>query len=287
MVGTKAPCASDAPTLRQGAGNPGETPVGDTAAMAPSDDGPGSDVGAPPAPLAGWRVAVTAVRRREEQAWLLRREGAGVVLAAGASDLAPLRAPTRGAVAQRCLVEALARGDVDAVTFTTARAVQELVERAAGHPRGEEALAALAGEVVPACLGSGSAEAAGAAGMTGVLRVDRLRLGALMDALVARFEEATLRLRLGGCDVVLQGALAVVGGEEVWLPRRERALLAALARRPGTVVAKAELLRSVWGVGGADAHAVEVAVGRLRRRLGPAAGGVETVPRRGYRLAAG
>ncbi|MBW3646014.1 MAG: winged helix-turn-helix domain-containing protein, partial [Actinobacteria bacterium] len=43
--------------------------------------------------------------------------------------------------------------------------------------------------------------------------------------------------------------------------------------------------RSVWGDESADPHAVEVAVGRLRRRLGPAAGGLETVPRRGYRLA--
>ena len=34
----------------------------------------------------------------------------------------------------------------------------------------------------------------------------------------------------------------------------------------------------------ADDHAVEVTVGRLRRRLAPASEGIETVMRRGYRL---
>jgi DNA-binding winged helix-turn-helix (wHTH) protein len=108
-----------------------------------------------------------------------------------------------------------------------------------------------------------------------------------VHALVAHFQCATVRLRLDGCDVALQGALARVGTEEVWLTARERAVLDVLARRPGTVVAKEELLRSVWGADEVDLHAVEVAVGRLRRRLGPAGGAVEAVPRRGYRLTTG
>jgi uroporphyrinogen-III synthase len=40
----------------------------------------------------------------------------------------------------------------------------------------------------------------------------------------------------------------------------------------------------VWGEVG-DEHVVEVTVARLRRRLGAAGGGIETVVRRGYRLA--
>jgi DNA-binding winged helix-turn-helix (wHTH) protein len=35
-----------------------------------------------------------------------------------------------------------------------------------------------------------------------------------------------------------------------------------------------------------DPHAVETAVGRLRRRLGTAGAAIKTVQRRGYRLAA-
>ena len=248
----------------------------------------GGSVTAAPAPLAGWRVAVTARRRREEQARLLRGAGAGVVFAGIAEDLPastgrPTGPPT-SAVPEVCLLDVVARRHVDAVTFTTTTAVRELVARATDHHRGREALAALAGDVMPVCLGAGCAEAAARAGMTGVVRSERLRFGALVGALVERLDQATVSLRLAGHHVVLQGALAVVAGEEVWLTGREQALLAVLARRPGTVVAKEELLRSVWGAEGVDPHAVEVAVGRLRRRLGPAAGGLETVARRGYRL---
>lgn len=234
--------------------------------------------------MAGWRVAVTARRRRDEQVRLLRRKGAGVVFASVASDLPAPTAGPPAAVPEMCLVEALASSDVDAVTFTSAAAVRALVARAGNHHRGEQALTALAGDVVPACLGAACADAAVGAGMTGIVRSERLRLSALVDRLAERLGDAAVRLRLDGCEVVLQGALAVVGGQEVWLTVRDRALLAALARRPGTVVGKDQLLRSVWGAESVDRHAVEVAVGRLRRRLGPAAGGLETVPRRGYRL---
>ena len=57
-----------------------------------------------------------------------------------------------------------------------------------------------------------------------------------------------------------------------------------VSRRPGAVVSKGELRKQVWA-NGADDHAVEVTGGRLRRRLGPASDGIETVMRRGYRLA--
>ena len=62
---------------------------------------------------------------------------------------------------------------------------------------------------------------------------------------------------------------------------RWRLLLRALAARPGAVVAKTDLVRGLPG--GGDAHAVEMAVTRLRAALGP--GVVETVVKRGYRLA--
>jgi uroporphyrinogen-III synthase len=255
--------------------------------MPPGDDG---SVLRPPAPLAGWRVGVTGVRRREELAGLLRQADADVVFAggsAGAGDPVRPAAAAPGSAPEVCLVDALARRHVDAVTFTTTTAVDDLVARAGDHHRGVEALAALAGDVVPACLGAGCAEAAARAGMTGIVSAERLRLGALVEALTSHFERASVRLRLDGCEVVLQGALARVGADEVWLSGRERAVLGVLARRPGTVVAKDELLRSVWGAEDVDPHAVEVAVGRLRRRLGPAGGGLEAVPRRGYRLAPG
>lgn len=60
------------------------------------------------------------------------------------------------------------------------------------------------------------------------------------------------------------------------------ALLGALARRPGWVVARAELLGVLPGAG-RDEHAVETAMARLRAALGvPRL--IQTVVKRGYRL---
>ncbi len=60
------------------------------------------------------------------------------------------------------------------------------------------------------------------------------------------------------------------------------ALLRALARRPGWVVSRAELLRTLPGAG-RDEHAVETAMARLRAALG-APNLIQTVVKRGYRL---
>jgi len=61
-------------------------------------------------------------------------------------------------------------------------------------------------------------------------------------------------------------------------------VLGILARRPGAVVSKKALLEEVWE-GESDDHVVEVTVARLRHRLGAAGASIETVVRRGYRLA--
>ena len=63
-------------------------------------------------------------------------------------------------------------------------------------------------------------------------------------------------------------------------------VLEVLSERQGAVISKQALLQRVWQ-DDSDEHAVEVTVGRLRRRLGAAGGSIETVMRRGYRLAAG
>ncbi len=85
-----------------------------------------------------------------------------------------------------------------------------------------------------------------------------------------------------GRTVTLTTSTVAVDGVVLGLAPRERDLLAALLARPGAVVAKEQILRAVWG-SGSDAHAVEVAVGRLRRRLAPHLD-IVTVTRRGYRL---
>jgi uroporphyrinogen-III synthase len=108
----------------------------------------------------------------------------------------------------------------------------------------------------------------------------------MVMAVAAALGRRSVHFRLGGDAVRLQGRLVTVAGTSTQLSDRERDLLAALARRPGAVVSKAELLAVAWRDGDADEHAVEVAVARLRRRLGTRGYLLETVFRRGYRLAA-
>jgi DNA-binding response OmpR family regulator len=77
------------------------------------------------------------------------------------------------------------------------------------------------------------------------------------------------------------------GAHLVALTAREWELLEALARRPGEVVAKHELLDEVWGHDfEGDGNVVEVYVGYLRRKVDDPFGrrSLQTVRGHGYRL---
>ncbi len=76
-------------------------------------------------------------------------------------------------------------------------------------------------------------------------------------------------------------------GRRLELTPREFELLAFLARRPGRVHSREELLRKVWGydyVG--ETRTVDVHVRRLRAKLGDRSRAIETVTGSGYKLAA-
>jgi uroporphyrinogen-III synthase len=182
------------------------------------------------------------------------------------------------------LLESVCAHSVDAVTFTSSPAVRNLVSMAETAGCTDEMLAAFAGSVLATCVGPVCAETAEAAGIDVAVTPVRARLGAMVLALAATLSDRARTLVLRGTPVILQGSLAVIGEEEVRLTERERAVLHVLAGAGGAVVPKRALLRQVWG-DAADEHAVEVTVGRLRRRLGDAGDAVQTIPRRGYRLA--
>ncbi len=77
------------------------------------------------------------------------------------------------------------------------------------------------------------------------------------------------------------------GASPAHLPSRAVEVLLRLAREPGEIVGREELLRHVWGDGRGSAEALSHAVSELRHGLGddPSAPRfVQTVPRRGYRL---
>lgn len=108
--------------------------------------------------------------------------------------------------------------------------------------------------------------------------------------LVARLRALLRRSAPTGAEVLRLGEVEVDGagrevrrdGSAVALTAREFDVLEYLARRPGRVVSKAEILRGVWASDfDGDPNIVEVYVGRLRRRLGVP---IETVRGAGYRL---
>ena len=110
---------------------------------------------------------------------------------------------------------------------------------------------------------------------------ERARLGALAREVVARLPERHPVLEVGGHTLQVRGHAVALDGQVVELPPGPVAVLRTLANRRGAVVSRAELTGCLPG--GGDAHAVEMAVTRLRARLGLPL--VETVVKRGYRLA--
>ena len=77
-----------------------------------------------------------------------------------------------------------------------------------------------------------------------------------------------------------------VRGATAALTATEFDILALLARDPGVVVGRADLLAAVWGPGFVgDDHLVDVHVANLRRKIGE--GVIETVRGVGYKLADG
>ncbi|MEE2031905.1 response regulator transcription factor [Rhodococcus chondri] len=102
---------------------------------------------------------------------------------------------------------------------------------------------------------------------------------------------ATQSRVFGDLAIDVVGREVAVGGVPVALTRTEFDVLAALARDPGVVLTRAQLIEAVWGptwIG--DEHLVDVHVGHLRRKLGDdAVEGryVRTVRGVGYRMGSG
>jgi uroporphyrinogen-III synthase len=187
-------------------------------------------------------------------------------------------APPADPAPLRRLVDLICSRLVDAVIFTSAPAVGSLLH-IAGAESGD-VLTALRADVVAACVGPVTA--------TPLRRLDvpvlvpaRPRLRALVGMLVDELPTRAPTLRVAGAAVTLRGHAAIIDGTLKPLGPRPMAVLRALAASPGRVLSRAALLRELPR--GADEHAVEMAVARLRAALGGSAF-VQTVVKRGYRL---
>ncbi|MET7935002.1 response regulator transcription factor [Streptomyces sp. NPDC005322] len=78
-------------------------------------------------------------------------------------------------------------------------------------------------------------------------------------------------LRVGGLTIDPLRRQAVLDGAALDLTRREFDLLAFLARRPGVVVPRKELLAEVWQQSYGDDQTIDVHLSWLRRKLGETA----------------
>lgn len=180
------------------------------------------------------------------------------------------------------LLDAVVARTLDAVTFTSAPAAASLLSRAGERGLLDDVLAALGHDVLPACVGPVTALPLQARGIDTV-QPERFRLGPLVQLLCRELPGRARSLPVAGHRMEIRGHAVVVDGELRPVPPAGMSLLRALARRPGWVVARADLLRALPGTG-RDEHAVETAMTRLRAALGTP-GLIQTVVKRGYRLA--
>jgi uroporphyrinogen-III synthase len=177
------------------------------------------------------------------------------------------------------LIATIAASGVDAVTFTSAPAAASLLSVATEMGLREHVVAALRERVMAVAVGPVTAAPLTDAGIP-AFQPERARLGALAREVVARLPERDPVLQVGAHAVQVRGHAVVLDGRVVELASGPMAVLRALAERPGAVVPSSDLTGHLPG----DDQEVEMVVTRLRTQLGVPL--VETVPERGYRLAA-
>ena len=77
-------------------------------------------------------------------------------------------------------------------------------------------------------------------------------------------------------------------GTRIPLTPKATAILSYLLERPGRLISQAELLEAIWADAFIQSKGIKVYIFELRRALGDTARQpkyIETIPRRGYRLA--
>ncbi|AQU68485.1 uroporphyrinogen-III synthase [Streptomyces niveus] len=180
------------------------------------------------------------------------------------------------------LIDATVARTLDAVTFTSAPAAASLLSRANERGLLADLVEALHHDVLAVCVGPVTALPLQEHGIDTV-QPERFRLGPLVQVLCLELPGRTRTLTVAGRRFEIRGHAVLLDGELRPVPPAGMALVTALARRPGWVVSRADLLRALPGAG-SDEHAVETAMARLRAALG-ASELIQTVVKRGYRLA--
>jgi len=185
-------------------------------------------------------------------------------------------------IVHRSVVQAGA-GEVDAVLFTSAPGAAEWV-RAAGRAGTLDAIRrrAAGGRLLLAAVGPITASPLHDADLHTTIAA-RGRLGSLVRCVVDHFASGAarqVRTTAGVMEVRSGGVL--LDGRFVPLSRAGASVLSELFDAAGRVLSR-EQLGLALPRGGESAHAVEMAVARLREALGGASV-IQTIVKRGYRL---
>ena len=190
--------------------------------------------------------------------------------------------PPDAAAVSRSVV-ATAQGEVDAVLFTSAPGAAEWLAAAAREGVLDD-IADLAGSgrVLMAAVGPITAAPLVDVGIAPLI-AERGRLGSLVRAVVTHFgggHVASLATTAGRLELRSTGA--VLDGVHVPLSRTGTDILASLFDAGGGVVSR-QRLQNALPRSGANTHAVEMAVARVREAMG-VPDLIKTVVKRGYRL---
>ncbi len=182
------------------------------------------------------------------------------------------------------LIEAVCERRLDAVTFTSAPAIQNLFFIADEHGLSDQLLQAFNSQVTVACVGPVCAERARQEGIEHPVQPSVGRMGLLIRALSDHLQQTQRQFTLGGALITTQGSVVLIDSNSIELAPREHGVFKLLAERPGVVISRPKLLEQVWGSPKIDPHVLEVTIGRLRQRLGNLGKALRAVPGRGYRL---
>jgi uroporphyrinogen-III synthase len=178
------------------------------------------------------------------------------------------------------LVQDVALGNVDAITFTSAPAAASFLMRADELGLTEAVRRALTSVVTPFGVGPVTARPLEKIGVPPVLP-ERMRLGALARVVADELPRRRPDLVVAGHTLGVRATCAVIDGHVRDLSPNSLTLLKLLVRAPGAVVSRDTLLEAL---GGDDPHVVEAAIARLRSALGIKEL-IATAVKRGYRLA--
>ncbi|RFA16657.1 uroporphyrinogen-III synthase [Subtercola boreus] len=180
------------------------------------------------------------------------------------------------------LIDSICQSSVDAVTFTSAPAVESLFTTAESAGKLGELQAAFRENVVAAAVGPVTAAPLVEAGILPIVP-DRFRMGALIRLLCEHLEETQIRrLDFEHGQIELRGRSVSVNGVKATLSPVSLAIFRALLDARGATVSRQQLAGAVPEA--LDDHGVDVAISRLRQSL-PNPAAITTVVKRGYRIA--